>query len=37
MIKDRSKYYSKSLFKIDCNDKTKKEIVDEVLNIYEAN
>ena len=37
MIKDRSKYYSKSLYKIDCNNKTKKEIVDEVLNIYEKN
>ena len=35
MIKKRSKYYSKALFKINCNNKTKKEIVDKILDIYE--
>ena len=36
MIKKRSKYYSKALFKINCNNKTKKEIVDKILDIYET-
>ena len=36
MIKKRSKYYSKALFKINCNNKTKKEIVDKILDIYES-
>ena len=37
MIKDRSKYYSKALFEIDCDSLTKKEIVDKILGIYENN
>ena len=36
MIKKRSKYYSKALFKINCNNITKKEIVDKILDIYET-
>jgi len=37
MIKDRTKYYEKALFKIDCNNLTKKQIVDKVVEIYETN
>jgi len=33
MIKSRNKYYAKAQNKIDCNDKTKKEIVDKILDI----
>ena len=37
MIKDRSKFYSKALFHIDCNNYTKKEIVNKILDTYENN
>ncbi len=37
MIKKRSRYYNKALFKINCNNKTKTEIVDKILNLYENN
>ena len=37
MIKDRTKHYEKALFKIDCDDLTKKEIINKFLNIYETN
>mgnify|MGYP001175657815 CR=1 FL=1 len=37
MIKKRSKFYNKALFKINCNNKTKTEIVDKILNLYENN
>ena len=37
MIKKRSKYYDKALFKINCNNKTKTEIVDIIINLYENN
>ena len=37
MIKDRSKFYSKALFDIDCNNKPKSEIVNKIINIYENN
>ena len=37
MIKDRSKYYSKALFEIDCDNLTKREIVDKILDVYENN
>ena len=37
MIKDRTKYYEKALFKINCDELTKKEITDKILNIYENN
>jgi len=36
MIKRRSKYYSKALYKINCNNYSKKEIVDKILDIYEG-
>ena len=32
MIKSRNKYYSKAQNKIECNNNTKKEIVDKVLD-----
>ena len=37
MIKERTKYYEKALFKINCDDLTKKEITNKILNIYESN
>ena len=33
MIKNRNKYYAKAQNKIDCHNKTKKEIVDRILDI----
>ena len=35
MIKKIAKYYSKALFKVNCNNQTKKEIVDKILDVYE--
>jgi len=37
MIKKRSKYYSQALFKINCNNQTKKEIINKILDNYESN
>ena len=37
MIKDRSKYYAKASFKIDCDHLSKKEITNKILDIYETN
>ena len=37
MIKERSKIYSKALYKIDCNNLSKTEIINKVINIYETN
>jgi len=37
LIKKRSKIYSKSQFKINCNNLTKAEIVKKVIKIYEHN
>ncbi|MDC6470214.1 shikimate kinase [Candidatus Pelagibacter sp. Uisw_099_02] len=37
MIKNRSKIYAKSNFKINCNKLTKTEIVKKVIKIYELN
>ena len=37
MIKERSKIYSKALYKINCNNLNKTEIVDKIINIYETN
>ena len=37
LIKSRSKIYSKSHFKINCNKLTKTEIVKKILKIYELN
>ena len=36
MIKNRTKYYSKALYKINCDNQSKKEIVDKILDIYEG-
>tara|TARA_B100001057_G_scaffold484959_1_gene563902 strand:+ start:527 stop:1039 length:513 start_codon:yes stop_codon:yes gene_type:complete len=37
MIKERSKFYTKALFDIDCNNKPKSEIVNKIIDIYENN
>tara|TARA_B100001063_G_scaffold150939_1_gene140856 strand:+ start:2344 stop:2868 length:525 start_codon:yes stop_codon:yes gene_type:complete len=37
MIKKRSGIYSKALYNIDCNKLTKDQLVNEIVNIYEAN
>ena len=37
LIKKRSKIYSKAKFKINCNDLTKNQIIDRVMEIYEKN
>jgi len=37
MIKERSKTYSKALYKINCNNLNKTEIIDKIINIYETN
>ena len=36
LIKKRSNIYSKALYKIECNNLTKNEIVKEILKIYET-
>ena len=36
LIKKRSNIYSKALYKIECDNLTKKEIVNKILNIYET-
>ena len=36
LIKKRSNIYSKALYKIECDNLTKKEIVKEILKIYET-
>ena len=35
LINDRSKIYSKADYKINCDTLTKKEIMDQILKIYE--
>ena len=37
LIKKRSNIYSKALYKIECDNLTKNEIVKEILKIYETN
>ena len=37
LIKKRSNIYSKALYKIACDELTKTEIVNKILNIYEIN
>ena len=37
LIKNRLKIYSKSQFKINCNNLTKAEIVKKIIKIYELN
>ena len=36
LIKKRSNIYSKALYEIDCKNLKKSEIVDKILNLYEA-
>ena len=36
LITKRSNIYSKALYKINCNNRAKAEIVNEILNIYET-
>jgi shikimate kinase/shikimate kinase/3-dehydroquinate synthase len=37
LIKIRSSIYTKALYKIECDNLTKKEIVEKILKIYETN
>tara|TARA_B100000035_G_scaffold234576_1_gene202854 strand:+ start:2318 stop:2842 length:525 start_codon:yes stop_codon:yes gene_type:complete len=37
LIQKRSSIYSKALYKINCDNNSKSEVVDEILNIYETN
>ena len=37
IIKERSKIYSKALYKINCNKLNKTEIMNKIINIYETN
>tara|TARA_B100000214_G_scaffold303195_1_gene233871 strand:+ start:257 stop:769 length:513 start_codon:yes stop_codon:yes gene_type:complete len=37
MIKERSKIYSKALYKINCNYLNKTKIMNKIINIYETN
>ena len=36
LIKKRSHIYSKAMYKIDCENQTKKELIDKLTNIYET-
>ena len=37
LIKKRSNIYAKAIYKIECDDLTKSEIVEKIFNIYETN
>ena len=37
LIKKRSKIYSKAKFKINCDNLTKNQIINKIINIYEKN
>jgi len=37
MIKERSKYYEKASYKIDCDNLSKKDVINKFLDIYEIN
>ena len=37
LIKKRSNFYSKALYKVNCDNLSKIEIVNKVINIYESN
>jgi len=37
LIEKRSKIYSKAMFKINCDNSTKSEIVNKIIKIYEKN
>ena len=36
LIKSRSNIYSKALHKIDCDNLSKSELVNRIINLYEA-
>ncbi len=36
MINSRNKQYSKAMFKVDCSDLTKNEVVNKIIDIYES-
>tara|TARA_Y100000996_G_scaffold400735_1_gene371032 strand:+ start:371 stop:889 length:519 start_codon:yes stop_codon:yes gene_type:complete len=36
LIKKRSNFYSKALYKINCDNLTKNEIIEKIKNIYES-
>ena len=36
MINLRNKQYSKAMFKVDCSDLTKNEVVNKIIDIYES-
>ena len=36
IIKKRANFYAKALYKVDCNNLTKTEIVNKIINIYES-
>ena len=35
LIKKRSNFYSRALYKVICNNMSKSQIIDKVINIYE--
>ena len=37
LIQKRSNVYAKALFEIKCDNLTKNEVVDKIINIYESN
>ena len=37
LIKKRSNFYSKALYKVNCENLTKDELTQKIINIYEAN
>tara|TARA_B100001121_G_C18356805_1_gene465140 strand:- start:128 stop:640 length:513 start_codon:yes stop_codon:yes gene_type:complete len=37
LIKKRSNIYAKALYKIDCDDLSKKDVIKKIINIYETN
>ena len=36
IIKKRANFYAKALYKVDCGNLTKTEIVNKIINIYES-
>ena len=36
LMRERSNIYSKALYKINCDNLTKNEITNKIVNIYEA-
>jgi shikimate kinase/shikimate kinase/3-dehydroquinate synthase len=37
LIEERSRFYTKALFKIKCDNLTKNEVVNKIIKIYESN